>query len=612
MTLFSALQRDPDTTQISLAQIMSFTRLLSTLKHDITLCQPINVPTSHAPAFLPPTIATFISQATDVSLATVPKCWRLLKDDVWSLSQPKLSSEEEDLFRKHGWKLGITSTTLFPPSHHCQNLHCTRTNPLRKAESRQIVIYTLGNGVLPAWAVHLYCPDCNTNYHYNYSVHDGTRTYYGDTPIYIQIGEHQFAERKLIGLWVSLMLVAWVSATNCSRSYDMALSEQQERDFAAGGWQFGCTLTTDHVWDSFIILTLLDYNDRKNTCLQVPHIGEQKDRFTAAMRARNLEVIEQGQDEIGHCCDKCQRVWTRPDGSEYDVQVVVGDGLAMGFIKCQAPHCTLELENNRHKFCAQHRHLDNICSIVGCNSPVIPGKKSCSDEQHTKMERLHFERGRAAFTLRDRLQRHRLNHPSVETAIDEEDDGVEWFDVDGEAVNIQREQDPGSIGVDDNTPCESSKSDTGNRKYKALFVQKAFSVPRAHKPEHFVYDTNCDAKQQVMAHPDEWSWFQDVGMTVDVFHFLHKHKIGHTFCQEHCNPVSCPELMGPDGRTWFFNTSVAEQTNVWLGGYHAMCREMLPVKYSFFLDEMIRPRNQLTVAKLREEGQNPRERVRRP
>ncbi|KAJ7330880.1 hypothetical protein DFH08DRAFT_966637 [Mycena albidolilacea] len=96
------------------------------------------------------------------------------------------------------------------------------------------------------------------------------RTYYGDKPTYIQIGEHQFAERKLVGLWVSLM----VSATNCARSYDMALSQQQEHDFAAGGWQFGCVLTPDHIWDAFIILTLLDYNDRKHTCLHFPHTGE--------------------------------------------------------------------------------------------------------------------------------------------------------------------------------------------------------------------------------------------------------------------------------------------------------------------------------------------------
>ncbi|KAJ6464032.1 hypothetical protein C8R45DRAFT_840554 [Mycena sanguinolenta] len=433
----------------------------------------------------------------------------------------------------------------------------------------------------------------------------------------------------------------------------MALSAQQERDFAQGGWQFGCILTTDHVWDAFIILTLLDYNDRKDTCLQVPHTGAQRDRFTEAMRTRNCEVIVHGQDEIGHCCDKCMRTLTRPDGTKYDVQVIVGDGLSMGFPRCQVSHCTEELANNRHRFCPAHSDLESICSIVGCDVAAVPGKKSCNDPVHSKMEQLHYERGKAAFTLKDRLQKHRLAHPSTsDQATTTEDDGdndegEEWFETSGDGtIQIRRMVNPGSIGVNDTALCEASKAETGNRKHKALFgrcrthneqtavrpcavivarasfynaeavsnvllfMQKAFSAPRAHKPEHFVYDTNCDAKQQVMAHPDAWSWWQDVGMTVDVFHFLNKHDVGHTFCQEHCNPADYPELMGSDGK-WFFNTSAAEQANVWLGGYHSICREMLPVKYDFFLNEMIRLRNQTIIAKLAQDGHHPRERIRR-
>jgi hypothetical protein len=49
-----------------------------------------------------------------------------------------------------------------------------------------------------------------------------------------------------------------------------------------------------------------------------------------------------------------------------------------------------------------------------------------------------------------------------------------------------------------------------------------------------------------------------------------------------------------------------EQTNVWLGGYHSMCCEMLPVKYNFFLDEMVRLRNEMVVVKLAQDGHEPR------
>ncbi|KAJ7216432.1 hypothetical protein GGX14DRAFT_561994 [Mycena pura] len=244
-----------------------------------------------------------------------------------------------------------------------------------------------------------------------------------------------------------------VSATNAARVYDMALSEQQEHDVAAGGWQFGCTLTTENVWDAFVLLALLDYNDRTSSYLFVPHIGDQKDRFTEAMRARNHEVIMEGQDEIAHCCDKCMRVWTAPDGTQRDIQLVIGDGLSMGHRRCQ------------------------ICSIVGCNAPVLSGRKSCADPIHHKIEALHYERGKAAFTLRDRFQKHRLAHPHDQAASFEEneddlgDEGEEWFEgIEGADNAVVRHQDhPGSIGVDDTVPCEAVKSATGNRKYKALF-----------------------------------------------------------------------------------------------------------------------------------------------
>lgn len=133
-------------------------------------------------------------------------------------------------------------------------------------------------------------------------------------------------------------------------------------------------------------------------------------------------------------------------------------------------------------------------------------------------------------------------------------------------------------------------------------VKNAFSVPNAEKPEHLIYDSNCDAKQQVMASSDEF--FKDMGMCVDVWHFLNKHKITHEFCQKHCNPAKYPEMLNENGE-WYFNTSVAEQTNAWLGGYHSICREMLPAKFNFFLDEMIRLHNIEVLHKLDEAGHNP-------
>ncbi|EIW73835.1 hypothetical protein CONPUDRAFT_147999 [Coniophora puteana RWD-64-598 SS2] len=95
-------------------------------------------------------------------------------------------------------------------------------------------------------------------------------------------------------------------------------------------------------------------------------------------------------------------------------------------------------------------------------------------------------------------------------------------------------------------------------------VKTVFSIPGARKPEFWIYDTACEAKQQAMSDP----WWDDVAMVVDVWHLLNKHKATHDFCQRYCNPAAFPELHKENGKGWWFNTSIAEQVNLWLGSYH--------------------------------------------
>jgi hypothetical protein len=134
-------------------------------------------------------------------------------------------------------------------------------------------------------------------------------------------------------------------------------------------------------------------------------------------------------------------------------------------------------------------------------------------------------------------------------------------------------------------------------------VKKTFSVPGSRKPEHLIYDSNCNTLKEVEARHDDW--FTGVGMRVDAFHLHTKHKASDEFCCTQCDPKHYPELLNPDG-SWYFNSSIAEQTNVWLGGYHAIVQEMLPVKYNFFLDEMVIRHNGALVAKMEKSGYAPR------
>jgi hypothetical protein len=109
-----------------------------------------------------------------------------------------------------------------------------------------------------------------------------------------------------------------LSATNCAKVYDLSFSQRETRALEDAGWPWGFKLTTEHVWDAFVILSLLRDRKGRQLHLEVPHTGLQKDRFTAPMRERNLRIVREGQPEIDHWCRKCTRIFreSNPDGTE--------------------------------------------------------------------------------------------------------------------------------------------------------------------------------------------------------------------------------------------------------------------------------------------------------
>ena len=99
-------------------------------------------------------------------------------------------------------------------------------------------------------------------------------------------------------------------------------------------------------------------------------------------------------------------------------------------------------------------------------------------------------------------------------------------------------------------------------------------------------------------------YFENCALPVDVFHYKCKHKKTDTWCTQHCNPALWPELTTPEGR-WRFNSSAAEQTNAWFGGFLPIVREMCVDRYNFFLDEMVRRRNIMMVRELWRKQRSP-------
>jgi hypothetical protein len=167
---------------------------------------------------------------------------------------------------------------------------------------------------------------------------EGSRRYYGGIPDFIQVGDHQFVEHTIIKSWIDLMLCGWsvpcllrdplrlnitwqwdrLSATNCSKVYDLSFSQRETSSLEGAGWPWGFKLKTEHVWDGFVILSLLRDCEGRLLQLEVPHTGLQKDRFTTTMRQRNLRFVRDGQPEVDHWCRKCTRIYreTNSDGME--------------------------------------------------------------------------------------------------------------------------------------------------------------------------------------------------------------------------------------------------------------------------------------------------------
>jgi hypothetical protein len=119
------------------------------------------------------------------------------------------------------------------------------------------------------------------------------------------------------------------------------------------------------------------------------------------------------------------------------------------------------------------------------------------------------------------------------------------------------------------------------------------------------HDNNCKIIPMLENDEDPYlrNYFDGCALPVDVFHFKTKHKAQDINCGTKCNPYIWPELR--DGDEWRFNSSAAEQVNVWYGGFQAIVREMQVDRYNYFLNEMVKRRNRLMIDELRRKGFQP-------
>ncbi|KAJ7884428.1 hypothetical protein B0H13DRAFT_2537394, partial [Mycena leptocephala] len=290
---------------VSMEKAMMFVRLAARLKDEIILAQHSTYDPTSAPQEIPENVRSFLGCATDMPDEFVSGCWTAFSNTIWDYNEDETSAgRDAQKFREFGFdhllcmSLSLflfayspylpAARTLFPPNKHCTTTGCMNENLLKDKDSiRKVVLFTLSDGACATYSVHLYCPHCNTSYQNNYSVRGGVCTYYAGVPSAIQVGEHQFIEQEVLSLFIGLMLISWTSATNASRVYDSYLSKPEcrpnHKDWPPSQ---SFKLRTEHVWDGFLLLSLLEDYQERNKILQVPHDGEQKVRFDDAIRER--------------------------------------------------------------------------------------------------------------------------------------------------------------------------------------------------------------------------------------------------------------------------------------------------------------------------------------
>ncbi|EIW75906.1 hypothetical protein CONPUDRAFT_65267 [Coniophora puteana RWD-64-598 SS2] len=642
-------------------QMTIFISCCCEMRNDVATLQHASKNTSVAPTFIPYLYLQVASNATGLDDGQIHVLWSALKDHIWSAPTAKeIYLSLPQVFEQHGAHRALYS--LHPPTRHCKNDACDKSSELRQENVLDAIVFTISHGVQLGKSTDLTCDRCGYQYHYNYYVHDNclTCTYYDDYDVheYLQVGTHQFIERVLAELWTNSMMVSATSATSLAKTYELTFARNghafSDRYFTSSLLEegdaepdkFSTYLNQEQVWAAWTILALLRDQMVIKLPLSIPHKGDNRTRFNDAMQERNERIVLCGQAELLHHCSGCMRVFeehTSEGIKRWKCQVAVSDGVTIGHFVCKYHRCTYPLETKLDHYCELHSYLANICAVEGCSNSIVPTyrtKSTCNDQQHREMEIQSRDRGRSMFELKNRLARVKTAHR--EESNDDDDDeslyteALEYFEVD-EAGNITQHVDhsPVNVGVPDTTnedqeTCPSKRP----KRFKLLLarrrsccevtivrpcgiilargtfnraeavsnvlkmVKDIFSIPGAQKPEHWIYDTACKAKKQAMQDP----WWDTVGMSVDIFHFRNKHKTTDEFCQRYCNPADFPELQSEDGSGWWFNSSVAEQVNVWLGSFHAIVREMRPIRYNFFLDEMVRLRNIDVLASLERKG----------
>ncbi|KAE9403482.1 hypothetical protein BT96DRAFT_1080003 [Gymnopus androsaceus JB14] len=587
---FIVLNATPNLTQeVTVQQLLQLISLSSQLKNDILVSQPPGYDPAKPPAVLPNNIRLFLSKISGIDLRFLDRCWSTVRSMAWEAKVDHIRFDDMD---SEAWDVGnsyeLSPHTLRPPIHHC--LYCPNNSLLREHDPlHPATLHTLWHGPRPTFSSHLSCPG---------------------VPAIIEVSKYHYVERELAKLFVAQMVMSWTSATNASQIYNTLYSSTSTSSTTS--------LTDDHIWNAFIILSLIRDSGCRKAVLAVLDSGAQNDRFNQAMSERNQRIAEYGQDLINHYCDRCLKVTEKEDGKHYKIHALVANGICIGHPRCafqDSLPCKNPLSSSKDWFCTLHQDENQICAITLCRHPVVAGFLTCDDPEHCRMENNRSSCQKAMFQLKHVLACQGI----VQTANSQELNDIPNDDV--ERTDGPDAPGPSTIFVEDSKDCLEKED---NRNLKAIFGRlRTHAELVFHRPcGIMVHQTTCLRAEILTQVLEELHWFRDNDLLPEVCFYNNNCRL-YCYLNAHDDPIK-DELCLPvdpfhwkckhkktdieftelredtedQNGKWVFNSSVAEQNNVWLGGYLALVREMGFVKYNFFLDEMIRRKNEMILAKL--------------
>ncbi|KAJ6619830.1 hypothetical protein B0H10DRAFT_1124062 [Mycena sp. CBHHK59/15] len=476
-------------------------------------------------------------------------------------------------------------------------------------------LYTLHRGILPVFSKSLYCRSCHTCYYHNYAVQNASEQtarniYYNeDVPSIIHVTDTCFVESKLCIYFETQMAVSHTTCQGIARVYNTALGHSS---LIPNSSCLIHELTGELVLDSFLFHAILRDKRQRQEVLSVPDGNYQNHRLDEALAERNYRMAGTGQWHWSHACDGCMRVYQGDNGCWYQMTAGVHDGDTVRHVCCSVHDCTEPLPTQRSHFCHTHHELIKICCVHGCNSNAEPGFRTCTLVAHRDFQKETDLRNTAMFQLHARLW----------------NAGVYQVPLAGSTTLPSESVNAAPLTEKSDKPAVKGRMSRSWTHNEQLFVRccgvilswetffglegisgvkdflKATFPPEypGSLPSYIFYDNNCQFLKHIQSSGD--SYFDNVGLPVDVFHFKCKHTIRDGFCQVNCNPAQFLELIGENDK-WVFNSSAAEQANVWFGKFQNTVQEMPVLRFNFFLDEMISIRNEKIVQDLRKSGRKP-------